>query len=358
MKSFGACVALGVLCIGTVGAAASCGPWGLLDGPSYEEANENHTGGNGGSGSGGAGSSGTSSGGNGGAGGCGDCPPMLCRITDCTSGCNYDTFQADGTSCSEDPTKVCIKGNCGLPPGQPCEMGSECAHGACADGICCIDDCIEDCKACDIPSKLGTCDFLPEGWPEDACPGEMCSGNDSVCIAGKPLGSTCNSNGDCQVGKCVGKSCRLPEGEGPCNDPVQCETNYCDTTTNKCITPLQSTLCTSKELSSGICLAAPGEPCGNGLNCATKSTCAGNICRADDDVDCTSYPQCSTKFCDIPNGEMIGKCSGCGMDSDCGGGMCNAGQCEGVLFPKGAYCIDDGYCASNNCTGFPRKCAP
>jgi hypothetical protein len=350
MKSIGVWVALGVLCTGLAGAAASCsGDWSILSPPTFEEAKADRdtTGTNG---AGGAGTGGTG-GEDGGSGGCG-CNPMPCQIGNCVNGgCEYSTNpQANGTFCSEDMSKVCSNGNCRLAPGQLCASELDCASGSCADGVCCDGPCDEKCKACNIPGKLGKCDFLPKGWPEDACPNEACSGTDINCIGGNALGKQCDNGGNCASGKCLRKSCRLPDGE-PCSDPVQCASNFCDAMTNKCAVADPTDLCKSKVQSSMVCLAAPGEPCGKGTDCAMPAICNGNICQVADGEVCANYNECINRVCN-----NSGMCSSCASVDDCNGEMCSGLLCP-LGFPEGAYCNDSIGCIKGfECVGFPRKC--
>jgi hypothetical protein len=307
-------------------------------------------------GPGGGGGMGGAGGGNGGAGGC-NCEPMPCLIGQCIdSGCKYlPDPQADGTACSGDMSKVCSNGECLLAQGQPCASNGDCASEACANGVCCDSLCDGTCQACDLPDQPGTCGDVLDGTTHPKCPpGQACMGN--VCKSGGANGDTCQTNSGCLSKNCVAMSCRLPDGE-PCNDPVQCASNYCGSI-KKCDAPPDSKLCKSGQQSGLTCLAAPGEPCGSNLDCASDLSCAGNICRADNGTDCTSYYQCYSGFCNIPAGETMGICSSCtGAPNECGGGMCFAGKCPSLPFPEGAYCINDSYCAAGLvCTGFPRRC--
>jgi hypothetical protein len=313
---------------------------------------------NGSSGGGGAGGMGGTGGGNGGAGGGCDCPPVPCRITQCgvTEKCVYESHEPDGTLCGKDMLMVCSKGDCGRAPGQPCNSGMECASEVCANDVCCTTECNTSCKACNIPGKLGSCDFLPKGWPDNSCPmGQSCDGFNGDCVTGTALGQPCLNKNACASNECVTNRCRLGKGE-PCNDPVQCASNYC--ASDKCAdAPMDPKMCSSKESSGTICLAAPGEPCGNDLGCASTSFCTGGICKAKNGTTCTNYYQCNTNFCNIPAGQTEGTCADCDDVSDCGGDMCT-GVCPTLLAPEGAYCIENVSCTKGLvCTGFPRKCA-
>ncbi len=234
---------------------------------------------------------------------------------------------------------------CGCPdedPSNPCTMDQ------CVDGVCTHPaDPMAAGAACDVDmgqvcNDKGACvECLDETvtCPSNSCP-KRCDG------------AACKENKDCLSDTCVAGSCRLPKDEA-CNDPVECASNYCDPNNQCSDAPGNATLCSGKEKSGSQCLAAPGEPCGDGLDCMSKATCVSGICKGDDGATCVGNHQCTNYFC------KSGTCSRCTSDADCGGVLNSCtGACPNVKFPNNAYCITNISCASNNCTGFPRLCQP
>ncbi len=89
-----------------------------------------------------------------------------------------------------------------------CSCNGECRSGFCVDGVCCASACGESCKACNLPSSLGDCSFIPAG----AVPRDR-----ATCEASTPAtcgyDGTCDGKGGCRLfvagtvcdtGTCVG----------------------------------------------------------------------------------------------------------------------------------------------------------
>ena len=75
----------------------------------------------------------------------------------------------------DDCASVCL-----LELSMPCEVGSECISGFCADGVCCESACMGTCQACIAEltgGADGTCEPVMAGMdPDDECPGGDCDG--------------------------------------------------------------------------------------------------------------------------------------------------------------------------------------
>jgi hypothetical protein len=87
--------------------------------------------------------------------------------------------------------------------------------------------------------------------------------------------------------------------------------------------------------SSGLCAALPaiGQPCGDGIYCATSAHCENGTCMADIATGpCSSDDYCvSTSYCDTTTRQCTPiKADGtaCSLDSECLGGQCEAGRCR------------------------------
>lgn len=99
--------------------------------------------------------------------------------------------------------------DCGGADCAPCSMGctsdADCAMGMyCVDGVCCNTPCTEDCKACNLAGKVGTCSTLSKGT-EDPGVCEMtkaCAGYSGDCLLKN--GQMCMQDSDCVSDHCLG----------------------------------------------------------------------------------------------------------------------------------------------------------
>ncbi len=355
MKRYGTSAALALMFGGAAVVIAGC-LGDLLETPTFDF-----------QGAAGAGAAGGASG-TGGAGGCTCQTADPCYLDECMpETCDLKPAPAK-ISCGANANMECNgNGECRVKIGAPCKEGTECSSGSCADGVCCNESCSAVCQSCNVPGSVGTCTMpanLPDGWPDDSCNiNDPCKTDKCGCVmnacsmapnVGQVLGEPCGGNfGNCLNNKCVGGYCRLPVG-GPCNDSVQCETNYCNAN-NKCAEPQSMADCGDNGIDSGQslkrCNAAPGEPCGaNGLspiNCIKNYGCNGGICRGGGEgAPCTADYQCFSSVCDIGDGGTSGSCAIC------------PNSCLQQNIPNGEYCRSDQACISGKCTGFPQKCQP
>jgi hypothetical protein len=312
----------------------------------------------------------------------------LCTALDAT-GCKkstYETIDSDGSSgvktdggkrdastsdvpgtqnhantCSPDtPSKS--KGRA-----ESCSCDRECQTGFCVDGVCCTSACGENCKACNLPSSLGECAFIPAGVkPADPL----------VCAATTPAtcgqDGTCDGRGGCRLyvkgteckpGTCDGDAVTgtlTCDGNGECSKAISqtCPPYSCLPATNRCAT----TCTTDVECAAGQqCLA---ERCGksaNGAVCQTSDDCSSGFCV--DGVCCNIA--CSGTCVSCNQTGSVGHCTYVAVGlpdpkcqatdrTTCG----NTGLCDGLgtcaLYPENTVC------GPSSCSGVventPRTC--
>lgn len=124
--------------------------------------------------------------GGGGSGGCAaasECPAPNgeCEAPACEAGVCGSAPAPAGAACGQSGT-CDAAGNCLEANGEACAGPSECASGACVDGVCCAGPCDGICMACDVAGSEGTCALIP--FPLDP---------DMECLAERP----CNGRGQC-----------------------------------------------------------------------------------------------------------------------------------------------------------------
>jgi hypothetical protein len=96
-------------------------------------------------------------------------------------------------------------GVCKKETGESCGTDSECLTGDCEDGICCNAACGGDCKRCDLPGNVGSCENVPSGQPSGACAGgSVCNGNNQCK---KLNGQACASGSECISNVCTDGVC-------------------------------------------------------------------------------------------------------------------------------------------------------
>lgn len=223
----------------------------------------------------------------------GSCIPL----SSCCGGCSGDK-------------PVCSNGTCvARALGDTCTLGTECATGVCADGVCCNVACDGQCESCALPTSKGTC--TPTTTQRTPCTGtgvcagicdgtaqhrESCTypddqtscGSSASCINGYlTTAALCNGAGSCNVSTSstctygcrtdgtVGCATSCPAGQGLCggacvdvlSSPTHCggACAICESTTPKCF--------------SGSCVQClTGPDCvalgfGSGSECSANHTC-------------------------------------------------------------------------------------
>jgi hypothetical protein len=263
--------------------------------------------------------------------------------------------------------------------GTPCASGDECDSTLCIDGVCCASACDDNCQACNLAGKVGTCAPRPLG-----ATGKLCA-NQPASSCG--YDGTCDGNGACHryaAGfACKAASCQansyVPasacDGQGTCvaASPVDCTPYTCDaTTTPACLTTCQTggTECLSPAVCvNGSCGARPKKA--NGAGCVAATDCTSNHCA--DGVCCGAACAGACMSCDqvgfegmcLPVGagktdpHAICKDAGattCGRNGLCDGAgacalyptttVCAAGSCKGATLHNARKCDGNGACAA------------
>lgn len=175
---------------------------------------------------------------------------ICCAEASCTGACQ--TCAAGDGACvavtlADDPDSctgklTCDeKGACRQKNGQECEKAADCASGFCVDGFCCDSECGEQCQACDVKAKPGTCSAVVGDShgdrPRCLAYGEDCGGEcngilteacvfpsavtecGAVCEDAKLAQSTCDGRG-----ACIADSFRACAGNFACADEAACKT--------------------------------------------------------------------------------------------------------------------------------------
>jgi|GEM_PF-3263013 len=234
---------------------------------------------------------------------------------------------------------------------EECSCDGECQTGHCADGVCCTSACGEACKACNLPTSLGDCEFVPSGVkPNDP----------STCTAS--TAATCGTDGacdgkggcrlyvrgtECRKGTCDGDgiagimSC---DGAGKCIPAAQilCPPYTCDSATNECAIECS----TNAQCAAGQeCVA---QSCGLKLNGAKSMSNAECVSGFSSDGVCCNV-SCSGPCVSCNQAGSVGRCKfleagqsdpACNAEdrSTCGRtGLCDGfGTC--TLFPEDTVC--------------------
>ncbi len=269
----------------------------------------------------------------------GACKATCLSVTDCAAGL------------------ACLYGTCAtkLAAGKGCLLGADCTSGNCVDGVCCDTACTEQCKACDVPGKLGACSTVtgaPHGTrtactpyvcgatscltscvtSADCAAGAYCSGGACVTTT-KVVGATCTDPRECTSGFCVdGVCCNTA-----CNQPCQTcgASGTCGFVTSGTPDPRKLCVgeCTSGCGASGCAFKAATTPCG--VSCVGSTLSSGGRCAGTSEA-CTGS---STAAC--PAGLYCGSSTAClakcAKDADCVSGKCDAtsGVCDALPVDAG-----------------------
>ncbi len=276
-------------------------------------------------------------------------PYATCVAGACASSCSVDTECTSGAFCS--PTGCLLK----MANGSSCADSRECQNGHCVDGTCCNSACKDQCAACDLPGRKGSCSPTT-GAPRGSRPacagigfgttcGVACNGVDVTQCLYPAAGAACSSASCASGSETHASTC---DGKGACNDvPKSCAAYACGATT--C-----NTTCASKTD------CAPGFQCegsactpilGLGRACATADACASGACV--DGVCCATASCAAGSSCaTLGKKGVCAKSNGtaCTGDAECGTGACVDGVC------CESRC--DRVCEACDAKGTEGKCAP
>jgi hypothetical protein len=265
----------------------------------------------------------------------GDCAQYTsCTATPTTCPADLTTqYRTAGTCTTQDSQLVCSS-----TLTDPCASGYLCVGGACArqcDAASEDNNCnVDEGYSCD---STGHCTKKPNGatcTSSNQCSNAHCEATtgtarmccaaacatDEACVAGackKKSGGTCNANGDCASGACLGGhcciascnagyvcavdgSCKLDQGQA-CTASGDCITNNCVCTSNSCGTRV----CCSGSCDGGVCTT--------GGTCATECTTSG----------CSPTYYCSNTGCVAVKVDG----AGCGDNAECRNGNCLSTTC-------------------------------
>ncbi|MBM4373952.1 MAG: hypothetical protein FJ095_02630 [Deltaproteobacteria bacterium] len=190
-------------------------------------------------------------------------------------------------------------GACKVALGKACTMGSQCASGFCADGVCCNAACNGGCDACSVAAGAavdGTCsvDAVTNATDAGACDAvtasESCVGPPCMCdmngTCKGDLGSMTTNAADCLSGFSADGVC--------CNEACTGTCARCDSM-------------------SGMCMAKAV------MNMVDPMTCDamnGN-CGANSGCSCNAMGMC-----------LLAQGGSCAMAGQCASGTCTNGTCE------------------------------
>lgn len=254
----------------------------------------------------------------------GKCDPFLCQNGLCPTTCASDADCVSGAFCDGAPNGTC-KGQ--KTNGTPCTNGAECSSTQCVDGFCCDQACGEQCLACDVTGKLGTCSPVtgePHGVrPKCAGAGATCGGTcDGQAVAcAYPTEQTACGQTSCKDGVMTGPVC---DALGACNSaaqPVDCKPYVC----------ADAVACRTN--------CEKNSDCSTGFACSAAKKCepSGNHCEGNDLVDTEGKKTaCAPYVCEGSACKTT-----CDTIDDCvAPSVCNAqGKC---VKPAGG--ADDGGC--------------
>ncbi|MBI2897634.1 MAG: putative metal-binding motif-containing protein [Deltaproteobacteria bacterium] len=275
-----------------------------------------------------------------------DCVPYACTEAICASTC---TTSAD---CA--PDYGCDWGSCVelASLGAPCERGTQCQNGWCADEVCCDDECTGPCEACSTLVKgggpNGICGPVGEGLdPGEECfPVECMTGacdGDGACGAspnGHPCGDALSCSGTTQTNQ---DTC---DGTGACRDRgfTACEPYVCGASACLSDCDLDEDCSIGSWCDANECVPQQpsGAVCDDGRECLDGACVDGACCITDDCPTCME--------CDLGGGACGFIPSGSEDDDSCtGSSSCNGGGL--CLLDPGQPCTFDTDCVSGLCVG-------
>jgi hypothetical protein len=226
---------------------------------------------------------------------------------------------------------------------------------------------------------MGMCEFVNRdqgfdaGDPTDGdCKRDSCDGNGNVVVV--------NDDGDIPPGDgnpCTTSICNngvpMPNVNNPVGDP--CPTGVCNSMA-MCIECIADNDCPN---ATDTCFNDTCVSCTDGVQNGdeTDVDCGGTSCKKCQGDACMDGMECDSAFCAdgvCCDTSCTGTCKSCGIDATkgtctniplgmtddaplCGGtDVCNgSGVCK---LMNGQDCNANNDCASNNCAGMPKKCAP
>jgi hypothetical protein len=163
-----------------------------------------------------------------------------CGAEKCQGGLRVaGTQEVAGTPCSGG---LCDgRGACVSKLGDACASNEQCPSGFCSDGVCCLESCTGECKACNIAGSKGLCRNI--AYLEEDSTYQNADGVTVNCTTAVG-GARCNGTGKC-----------LRSQGTACVDDATCMSNNCS--------------------AGNQCLGAPGELCNALADCASNQCVMG-----------------------------------------------------------------------------------
>ncbi|MDC3984826.1 MopE-related protein [Polyangium jinanense] len=322
----------------------------------------------------------------------GNCVDGVCCDTSCTGvckACSVAKGAAANGVCgniapgSTDDAPVCGGSNvcngsgaCLKTKGEVCSTASECASGACVDGVCCTAMACGSCQTCNKNIMLaGTCTNIDSGQP-DNFPAGNCTGTnvcDGAGVCKELNGSACSTAGECFSGNCIDGFCCDSACNGTCRTCAAASgapaNGTCGNVTSGTQDTVPANACTGTNVcdGTGTCKKSNGAVCGAGNECLSGNCVDGVCCNS----TCTSTCQaCSAaakgQGSDGTCGNIVSgmqdnvAASTCvGMNACNGSGVCketNGSACSTTGECLSNFCAD-GVCCNAACTGTCDACS-
>ena len=245
--------------------------------------------------------------------------------------------------------------------GGPCSQPSDCATGACVDGVCCNSACgggnPNDCMGCSVAAGAAMDGLCGDTTGNSCDDGTFCNGVDT-CAAG-----VCVSAGD---------PCPGPDGDADCNESCSEGNDNCAAFDGVGVSCEDGLFCNgTDQCGFGGCLDHAGDPCpgadgdgdcvescDEGADSCTAADADGSGC--DDGTFCNGVESCSAGACGGSSGDP---CSGPDGDGDCAescdeaADSCTAADVDSSACDDGLFCTTGDSCAAGSCVGTSPTCA-
>jgi hypothetical protein len=238
--------------------------------------------------------------------------------------------------------------------GSACRVVADCGTRDCLDVACKGGACVFDPSAAGTTCASGTCDghgsCVGCVGPGDCPTAPVCQ--TAACISGACTFEDAAADTSCNAG--AGHYC---DGQGncvACNTAIECGAG------EVCTNHVCQDLCADMIRDNGetdVDCGGPCARCADGKKCTVAMDCISSFC-----VDGVCCNNACGGACESCNGALSpGLCQPLGTDVDdpgicdathgnCGAsGGCSCGQTGSCLRADGAFCIQNGECASGNC---------
>ena len=273
----------------------------------------------------------------------------------CAVRCDHDGECVGGYYCEDagPSAEDCLAK---LSNGTTCDLDHECNSNWCTDVVCCDESCGGPCKQCNLPGKVGECQYHNAFTdPESGCGLYWCDGL-GAC---KPI---CVSDADCKAGNwCNGTACEPKKANGtPCSGNNQCVSEACNGQDGVCCNVACTGECESCVLPShlGECTLVgngddPNNECNGTGTCGGTCDGAGHCQFPPTTLGCATCKRCDGDGTCVPVVVDTDPDNTCGLCQTCNGN----GGCKNVPYHQDIHddctqqpqsgCGFDGYCDGN-----------